>query len=224
MEATAQLLEAISRLLWPLFALGLVLAFRPAIAGIIESARSRKFTLKIGGQELTMDEASEQQRNLIADLQRKVAEMRKELAGARAPEAVDFAAPQALPARKPSSVLWVDDHPKNNSYFVEQLTKLGVGVDLALSTPEALEKLKRRGYSVLISDMGRAENGKENATAGLDLLAIVRERYPDLPVVFFCSPYAARRYAAEAQRLGARGISSSATELFGLLHLEEVQP
>lgn len=223
MEATATLLDAIAKLLWPLIVVGIVLVFRPAVAGIIESARSRKFTLKVGGQELTMEEASAQQRNLIADLQGQLVELRKQLESAAGVADTNTRMSAALPSRQPSAVLWVDDHPKNNSYFVEQLTKGGVAVELALSTNEALEKLSRRRYNVLISDMGREEDGKDNPTAGLDLLTRVRERYPNLPVVFFCSAYAVRKYSSDALRLGATGISSSATDLFGLLHLEELQ-
>lgn len=171
-----------------------------------------------------MDEANEQQRDLIADLQRQFAELRKHLDGTQASEQSAAPATTALATRQPSSVLWVDDYPKNNSYFVEQLAKLGVTVELALSTAEALQKLGRRKYSVVISDMGREESGKDNPTAGLDLLSKVREQFPDLPVVFFCSAYAVRTYKDEALRMGASGISSSPAELFGLLHLEEIQP
>ncbi|MBL8151645.1 MAG: hypothetical protein JNN15_17095 [Blastocatellia bacterium] len=38
---------------------------------LIESTRSRKFTLKLEDQELRMEEASQHQRTFIADLQAK---------------------------------------------------------------------------------------------------------------------------------------------------------
>ena len=56
MEGIAGLINAIANLLWPLIMLVLIAQFTPAIRGIIESARSRRFTLKVGGQELTVDE------------------------------------------------------------------------------------------------------------------------------------------------------------------------
>ncbi len=51
------LLEGTASLLWPLIVIALVLILRPAIVAIMESARSRKFSLKLGGQELTMEQA-----------------------------------------------------------------------------------------------------------------------------------------------------------------------
>jgi CheY-like chemotaxis protein len=223
MDATAKLLEAVSTLLWPLIVVAVIMTFRPAVAAIIESAKSRKFTLKIGGQELSMEEASEQQRDLIADLQSQVADLRKHLQAPIKATRDAHVLDASVSQHPGSSVLWIDDHPKNNSYFVEQLQKLGVAVDLAMSTAEGLEKLARRRYSVVISDMGRHEDGHSKPTAGLELLKCIRERDDSLPVVFFCSAHAVRKYRDEALRLGASGISSSATELFGLLHLDELK-
>ena len=79
MEEFTKFVEAISTLLWPLIVIAVVVFFRPSVNGLIESARLRKFSLKIGGQELSMDEANELQRSLIADLQSQLAELRKRL-------------------------------------------------------------------------------------------------------------------------------------------------
>ena len=54
MTDIAKLLEAIGAVAWPAIVILLILLFRPAIAGLIESAKSRKFTLRLGGQELTI--------------------------------------------------------------------------------------------------------------------------------------------------------------------------
>ncbi len=51
------LLDGLAALLWPLIAIFILYLFRPAIAAIIESAKSRKFSVKIFGQELTMEQA-----------------------------------------------------------------------------------------------------------------------------------------------------------------------
>jgi CheY-like chemotaxis protein len=223
MASITALIVAISTLLWPVILIALILVFRPAVASLIDSARSRKFTLKIGGQELSMDEANEQQRILIADLQSQIAEIRKRLgtqdsAQARAPVAgVEERGAEAF------SVLWVDDDPKNNSYFVEELTRLGARVDLARSTAEGLSMFGRRRYSVVISDMGRTENGKDNFRAGLDLLAALKERDKTVSFILFSSTRGVKEHREEALRLGARGITSSASELYALLDLDRLK-
>src|ERR1035441_7021379 len=106
MEQFAKVVEALSTLLWPLIVVAVIVIFRPAVSRLIESARSRKFTVKIGGQELTMDEASEQQSSLIADLQSQLSDLRKRVEGEqRAVPATRTEKETALPPA-PASVLW----------------------------------------------------------------------------------------------------------------------
>src|SRR5712692_4951379 len=198
MEAFANFIKALSTLLWPLIVIAVVVLFRPAVVALIESARSRKFTIKIGGQELSMDEANEQQRILIADLQSQFAELQKRLEGAQLTPLSPDAVRAQTSLQEPTSVLWVDDEPKNNSYFIEELQQLGVKVDLAHNTAEGLSMFSRRQYSVIISDMGRRENGKDNFRAGLDLLKAVRERDAQIPFVIFCSSRGVQEHTQEA--------------------------
>jgi CheY-like chemotaxis protein len=211
------LLNAIASLLWPLTAIGLVIIFRPAIAAIIESAKSRKFTVKIAGQELTMEELSDQQRGLIADLQAQVIELRKKVEGQLEPAVtVAFAT-----ASRTASILWVDDNPRNNSILVQQLADLGISVDLALSTAEGAAKFERNSYLSIISDMGRREDGSYRPNAGLELIKLVRAKDSHIPIVIFCASRLAREYGQEALGLGATAVTSSPTELFGILRLDE---
>src|SRR5258708_7253414 len=51
----APLISAAASLLWPILAVLALYALRAPLVELILSAKSRKFTLKIGGQELTMD-------------------------------------------------------------------------------------------------------------------------------------------------------------------------
>lgn len=219
MQADGTVLSGVASLLWPLLFLVVLLLFRKPIAILLESARSRRFTLKIGGQELTMDEASEQQRTLIADLQMQVAEIMKRLEGAS--DLVDRdSAGEAI--FQPTSILWVDDEPKNNSFFLDQLEQLGIRVDLALSTADGLSMFDQRRYSAVISDMSRREDGRTEARAGLKLLTAVRERDPVVRFIIFCGARSARINQEEALRIGADGITSSAAELYSLLNLDRV--
>lgn len=224
MEAVQKLIQALAALLWPVIVLAIVLRFRPAIVAIVESARSRKFTLKIGGQELTMEEANQTQQKLITDLQGQVAEIQKRLDGAGGPLAssqfVAAAAPPPPAMQQVKSLLWVDDNPKNNSYFIEHLSELGVKVDTAESTSEAARLFDSRRYDYVISDMGRQEGATFNASAGLDFLKIVRASNSTIPFVFFSSQRGLATWGQEALALGATGMTSSSTRLFGMLNLE----
>lgn len=224
MKDLASVLSAVATLLWPAVVIGLLLLLRKPLAELILSAKSRKFTIKVAGQELTMDEASEQQRSLISDLQAQVAELKK-VVGTRTPVSADV--PQVAAVGEPSteqltSVLWVDDYPKNNSYFVEQLNRFGVQVDVALTTAEGMARFGNHKYSVVISDMGRMENGLYNSSAGLDLVKSIRALDQNVPIVVFCSRQAAQRYGAEVVKQHAR-ITSSPTELYGLLNLDRLR-
>jgi len=221
MEAVANLLNAISTLLWPLLVVFIVVKFSPAVREIIESARSRKFTLKVGGQELTMEEASQQQQSLIADLQAQVSELQQTVAeilesqpGLKGAEKEKQALESAPPANR---ILWVDDHPKNNSYFLQVLSDGGIGVDLALSTEEGLRKAQSRKYRVIISDMGRREDGKYNPVAGLELLKQIRAGDKEIPFVVYCSRRKADEIRDEAERQGVTAVLSSPTAMMGML-------
>jgi CheY-like chemotaxis protein len=219
MDAAKNLLEGIASLLWPLIVICVLFLFRPAVAAIVESAKSRRFTLRVGGQELTMEEASAQQRTVISDLQKQIVEILRlvEHGGLAAAVQAQVAAPS--PSRPIRSILWVDDNPRNNSYFVQQLSDWGVSIDLALSTSEGIARFRRGRYDCVISDMGRQEGGSYNADAGLDLLQQIRGMDPQLPFVIFCSSRGVREQAKQAIAAGATGITASPTELYGLLRI-----
>jgi CheY-like chemotaxis protein len=164
-----------------------------------------------------MEEASEQQRKLIADLQAQVLEIKRSVEGVAQPAQV---APEPTRVKERAfagSVLWVDDQPKNNSYFVQQLTDKGVNVDLALSTSDGLRLFGKKAYSVIISDMGRTEDGTYKPTAGLELVQQIRAGNKTVPLIIFCSSRGVREHTQEAISLGATAITSSPTEMFGIL-------
>jgi CheY-like chemotaxis protein len=225
-DALAKVIESFSSLLWPIMVIIFFVAFRKAVEEVIRSARNRKFTIEVAGQKLSMEEASEQQRQLIADLQAQIAEIRKSPGGAaladtRQVSESDVQA-EAVPPQPPlklRSLLWVDDTPRNNSYFIEELERLGVRVDLAETTSEALELLQATRYSAVVSDMARSFAPK----AGLELLRAVRKLDPALPFFIYCGARSVRNYRDEALSLGATGITASASELYAMLNLEQLR-
>jgi len=211
MDRTADLLKAIALLLWPCLAAAVVIVLRKPLLGLLHTAHSRKFTLKIGGQELSMEEASAQQGNLIVEIQSKLLELEKRIGVPASPQRTTASPVRA--SLTSQSLLWVDDNPRNNSYLVEVFTRRGLRVDVASSTEDALERLARSQYAMVISDMHRIEAGQERRIAGLELLKTVRARGIQIPFAFYCSSDAVREYRDEALALGAQAITSSGPEL-----------
>ncbi|KAA6458573.1 response regulator [Acidobacteria bacterium AB60] len=252
---------AIATLLWPLIVIVVILYFRPAVAQVIRSATSRKFALKIGGQELTMEEANQNQQKMISDLQMKVLEIKKALDGAPAgtvkitgsvllppPRSGDTGsrlaakddttgnllalgnggtvpnAQKPLPQDfQPQRILWVDDNPKNISSLLQFLEDRGVKVWQATSTTEGLHQLQQRHFDCVISDMRREEGVQLKEAAGLTLLKKVRAKNADLPFIFFTGDGSITKHGEDALKLGANEITSSATELLGLLNAQTLK-
>lgn len=125
----------------------------------------------------------------------------------------------AVKSSKSPAVLWVDDNPKDNSYFVEQLRNSGNRVDLALSTSAGAELISKQDYSYINSDMGRQEGATYNPSAGIDLLLLVRKDNRNVPFIIYSSSRALQKYGQVALNYGATAVTSSPTELFGILSL-----
>jgi CheY-like chemotaxis protein len=82
--------------------------------------------------------------------------------GAKLAERVQMVAP----VLRHAAILWVDDHPEYNAPETRILTSIGINVEAVRSTAEALARLAKKPYSVVISDMER-EGVKD---AGIQLL------------------------------------------------------
>jgi CheY-like chemotaxis protein len=227
MDAAQKLLQAIATVLWPSIVVLVIVLFRPAAKAIMESAKSRKFTLKIGGQELTMEEANSVQQKLIADLQAQVSALQKSMGGAPPTEPLKMPESNAAPISRGNLLLWVDDNPKNNAYFIQQLNEVGITVDTATSTAEGCSRFNSRKYDYVITDMGRKEDRKGdppfNPHAGIDLIKSVREKDKRVPIIVFSSVRALSEYGSQALQAGANAVTSSTTELFGLLNVQAMK-
>ena len=75
MENIANIINSLAALLWPVIVIIILLIFRKSVQDLIDSASGRKFNVRIGEMELSMDELSEQQALMIADLQKRVNEL-----------------------------------------------------------------------------------------------------------------------------------------------------
>ena len=138
----ARILESVARFAWPAIATVLLWRLFPIIRDI---ARSRAFSVKVGEMQVSVQDASEQLRQQIEDLQQKVSELRTQHRLTAIPEAsntyvdsVPSAVPERLVQTMAPHVLWVDDDPTNHVYEIARLRDAGVEVSEVMTTDETL--------------------------------------------------------------------------------------
>src|SRR5207245_7907114 len=73
-------------------------------------------------------------------------------------------------------ILWVDDHPENNTPLTELLRQFGATVDTPRSNSEALALLGASRYDVIISDVARDQEGQDGDLKGVEFATTVFER------------------------------------------------
>ena len=112
-----------------------------------------------------------------------------------------------------ATILWVDDHPTNNTLEVEEFRKHRIAVHLALSTDEALKLMAMNNYRAVVSDLGRGED----RLAGINMIAAMRDRAISIPVIIYtirpdnpAGQAAQRKLIAEA---GASGLAVTPQEV-----------
>ncbi|HZS08227.1 MAG TPA: serine/threonine-protein kinase [Blastocatellia bacterium] len=117
---------------------------------------------------------------------------------------------------KSRHILWVDDYPENNAGLVAQLREEGMIVVEVLSTKQAMQMLAstEKSFDLLISDMGRKEDGEKYPTAGLSLIKAVREAGFSQPLYIYTSAPQVSKRREEVLNAGGNGITCSVDELF----------
>jgi CheY-like chemotaxis protein len=85
------------------------------------------------------------------------------------------------PLLQGARILWVDDNPGSTFYERRFLMTLGVQIDQATSTLEAVEFSKDFTYNLVLSDMER--NG--DSTAGIKLLTKIKQLNQYQPIIFY---------------------------------------
>ncbi|HEY8557783.1 MAG TPA: response regulator [Actinomycetes bacterium] len=228
----ARIIEAIGSLLWPLLVAVLLIRVIPHIPGVVadlrRAMRTRAFTVRIGGVELSVEDAAEQLRRQVADLQTHMAvQLAEQAEGVEGAGRAQPTSPGAGPARDqaparadqgPPTILWVDDDPDDSTLELAKLRDDGVEVLLARSTAEAMDVLSlRRGVDAIVTDLGRAEDGEFRSHDGLALLRQLREAEQDQPVLVYTSARRVELDRQDALDAGASVVTSSPTELFAAL-------
>jgi CheY-like chemotaxis protein len=193
---------------WLLLAVSILCLTYPLIARIV---RERSFTVEIAGFKLSAQETADSLNSAIKDLQESVRRLESGVqTGTSAP-------PAAMPEARGGAVLWVDDYPSNNALIIEKLEEDGLRVDRALSTREGLRLFGHRAYDIVLSDMGRREDGEDIGDAGVRLTEAIRKSDSKIPIVIYCSNRARDLYGPRALEAGGNHVTSSAVELYGYI-------
>jgi CheY-like chemotaxis protein len=108
-----------------------------------------------------------------------------------------------------ATVLWVDDRPQNNVRERQALEALGINFVISTSTDDALAKLEKRKFDVIISDMGRPPDPQ----AGYTLLERIRQSGNLIPFVIYAGSRTPE-HVAESRKRGAMGCTNRPVELF----------
>jgi len=223
MDTLPDLLRSIANLLWPIIVIILLFAFRDAIRKIIDSATTRKFSVKVGEMEVSMEELNRQQGELIKDLQYQMVELKKAMEegrkastdGSRPPAAVPDYSLQPPTGRR--SILWVGDRPHNNAVMLQNLADSGLDVTTAASSREGLTRLRAEHFDKVVTDIHHPNGVGGDDLAGLELVKSIREMKEDIPVYIFTSPKQAEEMFDAAEDAGANQITGSPTILLELL-------
>lgn len=107
-----------------------------------------------------------------------------------------------------ASVLWVDDRPILTTYERQALEALGIQCTISKSTEDALERLQKKSFDVIISDMARPPDQH----AGYALLEKTKEMHITTPFIIYASGKKPE-YTAEARKRGAFGNTNEPQEL-----------
>ena len=247
MEGISTIINSIAAILWPLIVIAILFTFRKSVAAVIDSARGRKFAVKIGEMELSMDEFSKQQGDMIKDLQTRVNKLQRQLETEDKEPADDLTSKESIDleerrveirreedvldtASKPNAksvtididddirdILWVDDHPKNNAFLIASLNKEGISVSTAAHTKEAIKRFERGAFDCVISDSCRREGEETRNHQAGFELASELRELGTNVPIYIYTDEVDEKMKKKAHHVGATAITSSPSELLKLL-------
>ncbi len=219
-DEIVKLLDAITKLLnvlvWPGIFLFILIRFRPELREFFINLSD--VSLKAAGIDLSMKRKQTEAAAALAAaaVSRSDEGLIPETTAREARVAANIVAeavtPQIIKRAGRSTVLWVDDRPKNNINERQSLEALGVSFELATSTEEALKKLEQQHFDAIISDMKRPSD----PLAGYTLLDKLRSEGDQTPFIIYAGSRVPE-HVAEARRRGAVGCTSRPNELFKMV-------
>lgn len=219
-DSIVKIIEAVAHLVgafaWPLVAIIVLRWFGPTLRSLFSDKSD--VSLSGWGWALTAKQESREAIALAeASKSEGSAERTLEVAHLRKSLGKSFASTEWINRLKISEtfgkyILWVDDHPENNTFERKALEALGMKVEFVPTTVQALELIKGKEYDVVISDMSRPEGQR----AGYDLLAKIKLLRPGTPFVLYSSSNTPDQ-ENEIKNAGAYGSTSRASDLIRLV-------
>lgn len=207
-SALASLLGAV---LWPIVVVVVVLKFGPALTRKI--TESEVVTVRAVGMEASFQNRQAEVAAAIGAAANTKADIEN---GGVAIDAKGIAddVRHALPDGEAfvrlsrATVLWVDDRPDNNLHERRALAAMGLRVEVALSTDDALLRIEHGSYDLVISDMSRPGDRR----AGYTLLDKMRQARIETPFLIYAGS-SSESQVREALQHGALGFTSAPQEL-----------
>lgn len=180
MSDVAELLKGAAALLWVVLGLGALLVLR----GILASREGSLTKFGIGPGGVTMEFAAKK----IDQAVQAADEATRSAVGDAAKRSVLDRLRRNADLLARARILWVDDHPENNSHIVELLQRFGATVETPRSNAEAIALLGGARYDVIITDVARDHEGPGSDLKGVELAEEVFERW-SRPVLLFTARF-----------------------------------
>ncbi|MGP9819264.1 response regulator transcription factor [Salinarimonas sp. NSM] len=197
--------SAVSAFAWPAAFIVAILLFKERIRALLTGKRLKA---KFADFELDIGEAVEKTSEDVGELRDRLIELEQKLQ--LSTDATENNRDKGL------RLLWVDDFPSNNAMIIDHFLRNGIQVDLSAETEDAIRKVSHVRYDLLISDLGRIENGIDNPFAGLELTRRLRQGGFDMPLLIFSG----RRGLENRKKLldaGATDVTASAIDVQGFV-------
>lgn len=175
MADTADLLGSIAALLWVTFAFAVALMLR----GVLRNNPLPLAKLGLGPAGVTVEFGEAK----LNEAGRLYSGQEAGLVGDAAKRSVIDRLQRNSDLVGRARVLWADDHPENNQPIVELLRRYGASVDTPRSNTEALQLLETGRYDVVISDVGRDNEGSGDRQ-GVELASEVYSRLGMRTILF----------------------------------------
>lgn len=191
---------------WPLAFLGVALGFRKAIGGLMQR---EGFGFEFSGFKVTTTQAAREAAESASEVAKRLADLERRLAaaGLMAPETNE---------RREVSILWVDDFPANNAFLMEKLQSDGARIQKEISTDSAISALSEGEFDLIVSDLGRIENGRDNPWAGRDFARVLRASGRKQPLLIFAGSRAMEN-RDQLVAAGATAVTDSVVEVFNFV-------
>jgi CheY-like chemotaxis protein len=176
MSDTADLLRAIASLLWVAIGIAVVLL----LAKVLVARSGQLKTLGVGPTGLTMEFVEAKVDQAI----RAEVQPSGERVGQAAKRSVVDRLQRNADLLADARILWVDDHPENNTPVIDLLRRFGSVVETPRSNSEAVALLAGARYDVIISDVSRDDEGPNSELMGVELASEVFARWSQQIILF----------------------------------------